>query len=64
MSNSGFPSPHNTPSLTQIEWGVPLTGEVVDIGDPEGLDGDTTNTQQHLGNEHDQENLMVLLGSV
>lgn len=64
MSNSSLPSPHDSPSLTQIEGGVSLTGEVVDVGDPEGLDGDTTDAQQHLGDEHDQEDLVVLPGSV
>ena len=62
--NSGFPSSHSSPSLTQIEGRVPLTGEVIDVGDPEGLDGDTTDAQQRLGNEHDEENLVVLPGGM
>lgn len=64
MANSDFPSFHSSPSLTQIEGRVPLTGKVVDVGDPEGLDGDATNAQQHLGDEHDEENLVVLPGSM
>lgn len=63
-ANSAFPSFHSSSSLTQIKGGVPLTGEVVDVGDPEGLDGDTTDAQQRLGDEHDEENLVVLPGSM
>lgn len=63
-ANSALPSFHSTPRLTQIEGGVPLAGEVVDVGDPEGLDGDAADAQQRLGDEHDEENLVVLPGSI
>lgn len=51
-------------SLTQIERGVPLTGKVIDVGDPKGLDGDPTDAQQCLSDEHDEENLTILPGSM
>ena len=63
-ANSVFPSFHHCPSLTQVEGGVPLTGKVVNVGDPKGLDGDTADAQQHLGDEHDEEDPVVLPGSV
>lgn len=63
-ANSGFPSFHSSPSLTQIEGGVPLAGKVIDVGDPKGLDGDAADAQQCLGDEHNEEDFMVFLDSM
>ena len=47
-------------SCTQVEWRVPLIGVVIDVGDAEGLDGNSSNTQQQL--THQQQRVHPLLG--
>lgn len=49
--------------LTQVEGGVAVAGEVVDVGDAEGLDGHAADAQQGLGHEHHQQHLLVLPGA-